>query len=40
MAQALTIRDDGRTIHVGVGARLELRRPDSPSTGCSWTSRR
>jgi inhibitor of cysteine peptidase len=37
MAQVLTIHDDGRTIQVGVGVRLELRLPDNPSTGYRWS---
>lgn len=37
MTQVLTIRDAGRTLEVVVGARLELRLPDNPSTGHRWT---
>lgn len=37
MPPVLTIRDDGRTLQVGFGARLELRLPDNPSTGYRWT---
>lgn len=37
MAQVLTIHDDGRTIQLGVGTRLELRLPDNPSTGYRWS---
>lgn len=37
MKQVLTIRDHGRTVQVSVGARLELRLADNPSTGYCWT---
>lgn len=37
MALPLTASDQGKTIHLKVGSRVELCLPDNPSTGYRWT---